>query len=182
MVQEDYSPHEVCDGYSGDLEFIYSILQQYELEMNDEFEIRNILYIEAIKWDTNVDLKTKKKVLGQLKGFTIHLYRTVPHLTCYYIAPTSYDYKERILSDERSRLLTKKVSDILDEPKEPIDNNIIDLSRHISFSENEVNEHLGRRTIGETYPKGMINIDEYHSFIDLGFQEVDETRLMIKLV
>lgn len=110
------------------------------------------------------------------------MYHTVPHLICYYSAPTSYDFKENVLSDKRNELLAKKVSDILEETDEPEDSNIIDLGRFITFSEDEINEHLGRRKSGESYPKELINNDEYKSFTDLGFEEVDETRLMIKLV
>lgn len=181
MVQEGYSPYSVCDDYSVDLEFVYSILKEYDLEKNGG-ETNNIFYIEDISWSDNVDLSVKRQVIKQLKGFMINIYSFLPNVICFYTAPTEEYRKEKVLSEQRNRLMAKKFETIMNDEDAHLNSNVIDLHKHIGFSEEEINERLGRRNSGESYPEEFINKVEYEEFCDMDFEEIENSRLMFRMV
>lgn len=174
-VDNGFDPYEVCDAYSGDLEMVYSTLLEHDMAISD-ISIRNVLYIDTCDWYIN-DLLIREKILDHLKGIIYELYHIRIDLISFYSAPNEDYEKKSILSNERRIAMNEKVSSLLDlnEDKE----NVINLNSHLYFSQEEINENLGRRNLGDTYPKEFINIEEFNSFTELGFRELGESRLLI---
>ncbi|GEK89704.1 hypothetical protein SAMN04488100_1212 [Alkalibacterium putridalgicola] len=184
ISEEFYDPYELCDNYSGDLEFVYSVIKEYNLEFDeDKMKMRNIVYIDELLWNPEIDTETKKQVIDQLKGFIIHHYHNIPDVLCFYSAAIKEYESNKQLTKDRENMLNKKISSVLEPDDDSVaGDNVIDLNRHLRFSEDEINEHLGRRNKGETYPRKYINQEEFTEFENLGFEELGETRLLLKFI
>ena len=182
MRKEGFEPYDVCDAYSSDLEFVYSTLKEYELDYDEDLDgVRNVFYIHSIDWKEEHDLDVKESVIKHLNGFLVALYHCYPDLTCFYMAPTERVEKERKLTLEREKILIDKLNALYEINEEKYGENVIRFGRQVEFTKEEINERLGRRNPGQPYPKELINLEEYVEFMELGFYEVDESRLLVKL-
>lgn len=175
MVQQNYEPYEVCDSYSGELEFIYSVLDEYELDYNED-----ILYIHDIEWQSTVSDDDKTRVINQLKGFMVNLFNIIPDLLCFYTQHTDGYQPEKILTDEKQKMMSNAIGDLFSPEQKDLD--VINLGNYIHFTEEEITERLGKRNKGGTYPEEFINKAEYDEFIHMGFKEIGESRLLIKFI
>ena len=183
ISEEYYDPYILCDNYSGDLEFVYSVIKEYNLEFDeDKMKMRNIVYIDEISWNPELDTETKKQVIDQLKGFIIYHYHNIPDVLCFYSAAVKEYESNKQLTKERGSMLTEKISSVLESDDDSASDNVIHLNKHLNFSEDEINEHLGRRNKKESYPREYINQDEFIEFEKLGFKEIGETRLLLKFL
>lgn len=177
----NYEPYDVCDAYSSDLEYVYSVFQEYELEVDiEKWTVRNILYIDTINWNEQLDLNTRRKIANNLKGFIYELYHVRIDALVFYTAPTEDYTRTSKFTPEREQALNEKLTSVFQEVEQ--EENVVHLGKYLNFTEEEINQRLGRRNSGEHYPREFINQEEYTSFIELGFREIDETRLLYKFV
>jgi len=78
-------------------------------------------------------------------------------------------------------MLIDKISKQLYDDDNNDDEDILEPSNYIDFTEDELNERMEIRRSGESYPKEFINMEEYKEFIDSGFTELGETRLLVRM-
>jgi len=180
-MKHNYEPYEVCDAYSGDLESMYSVIKEFNLKYDeDEFHLRNILYIHEIKWNREIDEEIRKKIFNHLKDFVFENYHVRIDLISFYTAPLDSYVRPSTLTNEKETMLIDKISKQLYDDDNNDDENILDLSNYAEFTEEELNERMGIRSSGESYPKEFINMEEYKEFIGFGFTELGETRLLVR--
>lgn len=179
-VKSGYNPLIVCDNYDGDLSYTYSTLSQYGIsyDLENDYE-RNIFYIHEIDWDNSVDIFTRNQIIKQLKSFIFELYHVRIDIVCYYLAPIKSYEQPSYLTKEKEQMMLNKIANIFYDDDE--ENNVIQLGDHIDYSEGSL-EYYENETENEPYPKELVNKKEYKNFKDLGFIEVEESRLMVKLV
>lgn len=179
--RENYDPYEVCDAFSGDLEYIYSILMENELLFDEEkLEHRDILYIDKIEWAQDFDDIDKKSVVDLFRYLFTSLYHVTPGILCFYSAPIeSYESESRQISPQISAIMQEKLSNAMGEKS--VEEEVISFSKYFSVPENDLNIVLGKRNPGDSFPQEYINQKEYDLFIALGFDEVEDTRLMVRI-
>ena len=56
----------------------------------------------------------------------------------------------------------------------------ISFRKYFKLPEKDLNIVMGKRNQGDSFPQEYLNQKEYHLFSALGFNEVDDTRLMIR--
>lgn len=178
--RENFDPYEVCDAYSGDLEYLYSILDEKELLFDEErLEHRDIIYIDQIEWSQYFDDIEKKSVVDLFRYFFTSLYHVTPGILCFYTTPIeSYERVAKEISPQISAIMNEKISSFSGEESDQED--IIPFSNYFAIPEKDLNIVMGKRNQGDSFPQEYLNQKEYDLFSALGFNEVDDTRLMIR--
>lgn len=177
-IRAEHNPLIVCDNYDGDLSYMYTILDQSGLASDHKkgYE-RNIFYIHEMEWSDSIDVFTKNRIIKQLKGFIFELYHVCIDVVCYYLAPVKPYERPSYLTREKELMLQNKMANIFSNKEE---SNIVQLGDHIDYSEG-VLEYDESEDIDSPYPKEFVNKVEYNEFKAIGFTEIDESRLMVKL-
>ena len=99
-----------------------------------------------------------------------------PSTLSYYSVPLPYEESklDKVKRDLAMMAYTDTVNMVFD--KENYDPN----KPHLIMSEEQQNMILGRRNKGESYPAEYINHEEWKLFLDAGFKEWGNTRVLYK--
>ena len=130
-----------------------------------------------MEWPDSVDVFTKNRIIKQLEGFIFELYHVRTDLVCYYLAPAKPYERPSYLTREKELMLQKKIANIFSNKKK---SNIVQLGDHIDYSEGAP-EYDKSEDIDSPYPKEFVSKVEYNEFKAIGFTEINESRLMVKL-
>lgn len=188
-------PLAICDDLDGDLEFTISALREKKgpLSIKKDSANNNVFYIRdfVMMEEFAHDQKLKSKILQQLPEVIFALLHARPGILAY--IPEMPRSPEQIKRDEE-RARAFELVDINAEDYIPFSNpydfisdehsedrqNPFDFGRVTRYSEDEINEMMGRRTDKVPYPEELKNREEFDFFEANGFMEAGETRLLYK--
>ena len=167
--------YTVCDDLSADLEFIVSALSEDDgpLSLESGGEVLNHFYIEKLELN---DDSIMKELIDQLPEMLITHCHVFPSTLSYYPVPLPHEESklDKVKRDLAMMAYTDTVNMIFDsenyDPEKP----------HLVMSEEQQNLMLGRRSKGASYPSEYINHEEWQPFLDSGFREWRETRVLFK--
>ena len=181
-IRENFDPYEVCDASSGELEYVYSILMEKKLVFDKKSsEHRDNLSIDQIEWASEFDDVDKKSVVDLFRYFITSLYHVTPGILCYYTAPIeSYERVAKEISPQISAIMHEKISSFMGEESEE-DDNVLPFSEYFSIPEKDLNDVMGKRNQGDSFPQEYLDQKEYDLFLALGFNEIEDTRLMVRI-
>lgn len=165
--------YEVCDDHSGELEMIMSIITRHGgREIEDD-----VLYIT----EASVSDDVFKIIMRELPNVIMKHYHSYPGLLVYYPEPLPYTKEKSAYHKAkedmaqmiaRDVIFEKEISTIINEDGQTI---------KIGLDEEQINYVLGRWNDYNTYPESAKNKAEFERFEEVGFTEMDNTRLLYKV-
>jgi hypothetical protein len=191
ILEQGEDPLEVCDDANGDLEYTISALSDVHgpLNVDDGDPFQDVYYIHEFIMESDfnqVDLK--HKILNELPDMVLDLFHVRPSVLAFYPAPLEYESDK--VKGERDLLLHQIAADKVDSViGKASQNNISNDKNNISkfsdayeFTDDEINIVMGRRNSGSTYPVEAKDKTEFDFYEANGFAEMDDSRLLYKLV
>ena len=183
IIDLNEDPYTVCDDMNGDLESMYSVINEYTEDFMDIdiFCLKDIFYIHEIELMPKYQgLGYEKTLLMQLPFIIVKSLRVFPSLLMYYPKPTNFDKQERNKEAEadmvhRMEYYTQGVTKKTGEDKL----SIFPPQKELPIK--EVNRVLGRRNPGDTVPKNHRNQAIYDLYESAGFMEVGKTGWLYKM-
>ena len=180
-------PRVVCDDEDQDLGYVAS--SAYEAFMDDFFYIRDFKIDPKVKFPLkdkqNPDDRIKKNellscIIDSLADTVLHMMGTRPEIIAVYPAPLPYEEDEAAIEhrEHAQRIIANKMQVHMDRLQEehPENHVIISIDKEGSVTEDDVNYMLGT---GGGYPEHAKNQKEFDMWEDVGFEEIDDTRVMI---
>ena len=178
-------PYEACDAVSGELEAMYSVVEEYGLD--DALHIVDVIYyIHEIELKTEYQNKGYESILlQQLPAILVTSLRVFPDLLMYYPRPTQHE--EPKLDEEAEAVLMHRISYSIDGYLKNEDSNnvaffppIKKLSRE--RVEKALNQYLGKRNPGATVPIDYRNKMLYKLYESAGFKEAGQSGWLYKRI
>jgi len=173
-----YDTYQICDDSHGDLEAMYSVLQEYK---DDYWEYDDdIYYIHEIElYDDYQDMGYEKLILLQLPTIIVKMLHVFPTLLVYYPLPKVRKRQKRDLEAEAILMhrLEYNMQTILNTKR---DDNIILFPPMCEVPDREINRVLGRRNPGNTVPEAHRNQALYDLYKSAGFKEIGKTGWLCK--
>lgn len=183
----DDDPRVVCDDEDQDLGYVMS--SAYEAFMDDLFYIREFRIDPKVKFPLkdkqNPDDRIEKdqllpSVIKSLADTVLYTMGTRPQILVTYPAPLPYEEDEAVKKhrEKAQRILANRIQVNMDRMQEehPENHIIISLDEEGSVTEDDVNYMMGS---GGGYPERAINWKEFDMWEAVGFEEIDDTRVMI---
>ena len=175
MFRQEWDMHDLCDDLSGDLEFIVSALTEDNGPLSEAYDgnMENHFYIDKMELE---DDSIMNEVVHQLPYMLLTHCNVFPSTLSYYSIPLPHEESklDKVKRDLAMMAYTDTVNMVFD--KENYDPN----KPHLIMSEEQQNMILGRRNKGESYPAEYINHEEWKLFLDAGFKEWGNTRVLYK--
>ncbi|GHU68050.1 hypothetical protein FACS1894184_09130 [Clostridia bacterium] len=157
-------PHELCDDLAGDLEAMYSALEEHGVF--DDEDIDNIYYINEITINDPeyVGRGYEQIILKHLPGLILKCMRVMPSLLAY-LPPVAKAVEAHELSDEAREVAFQHIK------YNSRNNNISYFPPKRALTPAEVNRVMGIRNPGDTIPGENRDYKQYAIYESAGFEE-----------
>jgi hypothetical protein len=180
IVNLGHDPYISCDDEAGDLESMYSVLQEYDddnLDFSDD-----IYYIHEFEIKPEYQgFGYESIILLQFPAIIVRALHVFPSLLMYFPQPTGHDKPER--DEEAESILLHRLNYRFQKSnKDKRDENILLFPPVRDVPIKEINRFLGRRNPGTTVPDVYRNKDLYKLYKSVGFKEIGKTGWMCKRI
>ena len=181
----------VCDDLDGDLEYAMSTLTFTEGLLNEESgdPYQNVYYLDEITMEEGYkdDYELKERILMELQNLVFSFLHVSPDLIVHYPLPIREKIQKEEIKDERVEKLTalshQKVHAVINgmfpskEDQEEESSNVLPFGERYEFSEEELSL-IYPDDNEPPYPEEAKNQKEFELFLDHGYSEVGNSRLL----